>query len=1166
MDPGRPSRLAELTRRLRAAGQDPTAEEVADAVWLAQWLPSPGAGGGPGGGPDGGGAAGPLTGDGSHGVPHGGAGSGSRSASGDLRDPEGDRRDPAAPTGPEPDPDSNPDSNPDPGTTPASVPPPRRAEYVDLRLSGGARARTSGGAGAGLGAALPVRAPGANALPGLLGLQKALRPLRRYATGLPARPGEGRLDEEATAERSAALGILTPVLRPAAGRRPDIQLLMDTGPAMVVWERMVEELRQACQQSGAFRDVQVHRLYDTGEGPPCVTTTSDPEGRPRLRPADQLHDPTGRRLTLLVSDCVGPLWQRGAAQRLVHQWPRHAPLALVQPLPPRLWSRTALRVEPGALLRPPTPGGQVCFEPDEEEWEPVAGDRRALPVLTPTPEAFASWARLLTGHGGGAVRGWAARVGPPPGGPFAPAGAITYERTTAGGAPGAPAYTSAPTYAPVPEYAPGAARRADDELLRAFRAGASPGAVRLAVHLAAAPLALPVMQLVQRAMLPDTGPMELAEVLLSGLLRRLPGATPYPCFSYPPGVQAHLLGSLDRGAAALVLKHCSEFVERHFGQGTRNFPALAAARLAGHPADTANEPPGTAGATAGASDVPAEAADPTGSLLSAGPGEEDEQPPGAAAELFARIPARVLRFYQPDLVTPEPFAAARRLFAQWRGQSDPALLATARELAEAALSGGGNGNGGVNGDGIGAAGIGAGDGAPVRPEEIAGARLVLGQVLFAQAGTAAVRDRGQRQDLLTRALGELALAAGAAPPGSADWAEARLEQAATLHALWRHNGDTARLDAALDALAGEPAVWPESHRHALFARRGRLLLARGEGPAAVAAFTEALAVRETGPLLLDLFDALHLSASSPDSALALAPVPAPTPASVRDAEADALDRAEPLLGDSTALRLRWTTARARLYDATGDGPAADAAYEQATLLTPADGEQRGRLLLTWGESLLRRAATGTGTAPVDRAESVLREALTSLPADTPARARARVLIGSVLALRYDRAGFLPDLYESRHLLEQAVRAARTPAERAEVWLQLGWVRLRLGETGWDEGPDQALLAYERAAEDARTAHGDTPGTVTLARALHAEGAVLRLTGRHGRAADVLRAAAGQWRRLDAALMEVDQTDIARTRALLAEAEAGPGPLPGRIPPAERRRIAPPWWPWREVAG
>ncbi|MBD0708384.1 hypothetical protein BU197_08235, partial [Streptomyces sp. CBMA291] len=39
----------------------------------------------------------------------------------------------------------------------------------------------------------------------------------------PTPSGEGTLDEEATAERSAASGILIPVLRPAAGRRPDIQ-------------------------------------------------------------------------------------------------------------------------------------------------------------------------------------------------------------------------------------------------------------------------------------------------------------------------------------------------------------------------------------------------------------------------------------------------------------------------------------------------------------------------------------------------------------------------------------------------------------------------------------------------------------------------------------------------------------------------------------------------------------------------------------------------------------------------------------------------------------------------------------------------------------------------------------------------------------------------------
>ncbi|MET7753665.1 SAV_2336 N-terminal domain-related protein [Streptomyces sp. NPDC005389] len=1072
--------LEELTRRLRAGGQDPTAEDVADALWLSRWLPGPprdqegpegaeGAGGPPGdprretagdgsadGRDPGGGAAG-AEGEGAAGPGgpresvslHMATGGTGRAGEAGVTDRTGAGGMGAGGTGTPDTPDTS-----------------------------GATGATAGDRRTDRGATLPVRAPGANALPGLLGLQKALRPLRAYALA-PHRPGEGVLDEEATAERSAAAGILTPVMRPAAGRRPDIQLLMDTGPAMVVWSRMVEELRQACQQSGAFRDVQVHRLYDTGEGPPLVTTTSGADGRPRLRPVDQLHDPTGRRFTLVVSDCVGPLWQRGAAQRFLRQWPRNSPLALVQPLPPRLWPRTALPAEPGTFQRSATPGGHTAFRSDDEPWGPLVPGRRAVPVLTPTPEAFASWTRLHTGHGGNAVRGWAAWLAPE-------------------------------AVEPRPPRSPRAAR-SDEDLLRAFRAAASPGALRLAVHLAAAPLALPVMQLVQRAMLPDTGPMELAEVLLSGLLRRLPGPTPYPCFSYPPGIQQHFLGSLDPSAAALVLKHCSAYVERNFGQGMRNFPALAAARLAGTDTGTdtrtdtgTGDGPGTHRSHGRVTDLPEETE----------ATDEPLGPEGPETELFARIPARVLRFYHPDLVTPDPLTEARRLLAQGRAQSDPALLAGARERAEAAL--------------------------PAEPVE---ARIVLARALYAEAGTAAARRTGRRPELLGEAADTLVRAGELAGSGGEAWAESRLELAVVHHALWRDTDDTGHLDAALTALAEDAGHWPETARHTLHLRRGRLLLARGDGEEAAGELTVALTLHESAAALLDLADALHLAGADPGR-IGLV-----------------LDRADPLLGEARALRLRLTTARARLYDTEGDGAAADAAYEEATLLAPADSEQRGPLLLTWGGSLLRRAAAGTGTAPVDRAEGVLREALTRLPAGAPERARARALIGSVLALRFHRAGFLPDLFESRHVLEQAVRGTHDPGERAEVWLQLGRVRLELAVTARDGVIGDALAAYRNAGEDSRAAHGDEPGTVTGARALHAQGAVLALMGRPARARTVLLAATTQWRRLTGELVEVDWDDVERTRALLAGVESARARDGVPLTSEERRRVMPPWWSW-----
>ncbi|NUS25376.1 MAG: hypothetical protein HOV92_14315, partial [Streptomyces sp.] len=961
------------------------------------------------------------------------------------------------------------------------------AGAVPLHTAGaGPQQRTQGGSRP----AFPVRAPAATALPGLLGLEKALRALGRYRAASAA-PHDERIDEEATAQHAAASGVLLPVLRPDRHRRCDIQLLMDTGPAMSVWGQMVEELRQACQQSGAFASVRVHQLYDDGSGTPLVGTTAGPGRHTRLRGADELHDPTGRRLTLVISDCVGPLWQQGGAQRLLHRWPRTSPLAVVQPLPPRLWGRTALPAEPGVLRRPAELGGRLAFAPDEDPWDEPAAYARPVPVLQPTPEAFEAWARLLSGTGPTSERAWAAWTTP-----------------DAVRQPASPA--------PV--------RRSDDELLRAFRAGASPGALRLAVYLAAAPLTLPVMQLVQRAMLPDTGPMELAEVLLGGLLRRLPGPGDQPCFSYPGRVQDLLLGDLEQETAGLVLKHCSAYVERHFGKGTRNFAALAAARLADH--------------------------DPA----AAAPAGENDGPPDAEgsveAELFARIPARVLRFYQPDLVTPEPLDEAARLLGQWRTLGDPAVLHRAREQAEAAVRAR----------------------VPAEDEGVR-ARLVLARVLRAEAGTVAARVGERRTDLLRAAVAELATAHGAAPDDSAEQAETALELAAARHELWQLTGEPEQLSSALDVLApdlppgpaaarragppGEPGPtsWPVTAHRSRLLRRGRLLLDLARPGEAVPELREACALLDRegapatvrSPALLDLVRALR--AAGADHA----------------ETRDTLLRAEQAAAGEPGLLQPCYAARAAFLDATGAPGEADEAYEKAAMLAPADSPRRGELLAAWGESLLRRASRADGEGLVDRAENVLREALKTLPARSTQRGRLQALVASALAQRFRHLGFLPDLFESRHLLGQAVRVAADAGVRAEAWLQLGRVRLE----GWYRAGApvlvEALQAYENAEREAHLAHGADPGSVTAARARHGCGAVLTLMGRSGAGRAAYQAAREQWQRLVGALREVDWSDVELTRRMdeVPARDDAPAALGRGMSEAQWQALAPPWWPWTE---
>jgi hypothetical protein len=141
-----PSRLTELVSRMREAGWEPSAEEVAEALWLARWAEA-----------------------GVH-----------ETATADPA-PDGDREGQSAAEPPgrrEPPPDRGaPGDEIGPG-----APAERAAPLSTVSLYAPDR---HGGAPS---SAFPVRAPAASTLPGLLGLQRAMRPLLGYRPRLPSVP------------------------------------------------------------------------------------------------------------------------------------------------------------------------------------------------------------------------------------------------------------------------------------------------------------------------------------------------------------------------------------------------------------------------------------------------------------------------------------------------------------------------------------------------------------------------------------------------------------------------------------------------------------------------------------------------------------------------------------------------------------------------------------------------------------------------------------------------------------------------------------------------------------------------------------------------------------------------------------------------------------------
>ncbi|MGG7571505.1 SAV_2336 N-terminal domain-related protein [Streptomyces sirii] len=983
-------------------------------------------------------------------------------------------------------------------------------------------------------------APRRGRRPDRLRLPRAAAPPARTAArpALPpaGRPLRSRLDEPATAELSAHAEMIIPVLRGVHRRTAALRLLMDGSSSMAVWEQMLHDLRQVCERVGAFRDVTVHYLHPHG---PDVGVAAAPGPGRRLRPADELHDPTGHHLTLVLSDCAGPLWRDGRMQRLLYRWAADAPLAVVQPLPQRMWARTLLPAVAGTLVRRQGPYQALDFTPARRRRRPAAAPgtppgvprERAVPVLSATPSALGSWARLAAADAGLSLRGAACVV-----------------RADHGAEPPA---------GPPPAPGPGAPSRMVGE----FERQASPAARLLAVHLSAVPLALPVIQLVQRAMLPQTGPAELAEVLLSGLVAQLaPEQLPSgeqaaggPWYDFVPGVRDELLGRLSAGEAALVLKHCSLYIERTFGRSARNFPAVAVAMLSGS-------------------------------------GREPETGQRAVPEPFARVSERVLRRFEPALRPPDrrtyvpdgpaaegaalleryehdravrdlveavrllraaaerrPQAGtdlARALLHAWAKWRQPDALEEAEQAARAAE--------------------GAGDGDDAGEAERTRALIVLGRVAHARARERRLADDpdGERT-ALTDAARRLHTACGLMSlldPRVLESMVLRTEVLRRLAALPEVPAtpvDEAEpvpddpLDEAERSLTTLLDQWPSGEQvpGEVYAARGGVLLDQARRAADEpdgARPADALAVRaaddlDTATVLLrrrgDGADRLvcetllDLAAARQMNGRAGLPSVLPT-----------LERAREMahaLGDEAleADSLRRTAAAQRaVHTRTGAPAALDsaiAALAAALRLTAPDSPEHSALLAERGAALLLRARLEPSDEPGKRlaneAVHVLREALARVAPQDPDLGSHRLLFGRALRLRYERQPSLADLHEADWILELAARGADVPdVVCAEAWLEVGDVQLLL-DRRFDsrERHDRAAACYRRAA----AAAGRAGSALLAARAHHRRGEVLEVTAGPRSALHAYRESWEQWQRAAESTGPEAQRTRARMRAL-----------------------------------
>ncbi|MFH8627499.1 SAV_2336 N-terminal domain-related protein [Streptomyces vietnamensis] len=365
-------------------------------------------------------------------------------------------------------------------------------------------------------AAMAVRAPGVKALEGAeLRLGRALRPLKQ----LRPDPLRMELDVNATVSAMAETGLAEAVLRPVRTRWLDLAVLVDDGVSMLLWQRLAGELRGLMERCGAFRYVRVHGLDSRCPSGPQLS--GRPYGEPDgTLPMSTVLDPSGNTLLLVVSDGVGRAWRDGSMHQALLRAASAGPTAVVHALPRRLWAGSGIdAVEWRVTTRRRGAANRSWHIEDPVLPADLAPyDGVPVPVLATDGSSLGTWARLIGSPGDTAVLPLLSR----PDSPTPTAGERDLDRPITAG-------------------------DAEEAVLR-FRDAASPGAYRLAAHLAAvAPLPVPVMRLVQRAVGPTVDTSHLAEVFLGGLMHGVDVTEALPhqrVFDFTEEIRSILLGTV----------------------------------------------------------------------------------------------------------------------------------------------------------------------------------------------------------------------------------------------------------------------------------------------------------------------------------------------------------------------------------------------------------------------------------------------------------------------------------------------------------------------------------------------------------------------------------------------------------------------------------------------
>ncbi len=414
--------------------------------------------------------------------------------------------------------------------------------------------------------AIPIKIPAAAALRNSLALGRALRPLMRKVPSST----EKILDEEATAQRFAEDEIGIPILQSTPEKWLELALVIEETSITEIWQQTIKEFQLLLKHHGAFRDVRTWKL----KGVETSTATKETKqtkiqlfpqnsmGFDELAPhkPDVLIDPKGRRLILLVSDCISAIWRKQLIHPVLELWGQRGLITIIQLLPERFWDRTALVDEIPVLLSNIAPGAynyQLTYNLwDEDDIDEFAAENKrknlnssiSIPIVTLEPEPLRIWSQVIVGQGNISTAGFK----------FYSFYSRKETKKSADSPPLTPQLSAA-------------------ELVDLFRVNASLQARLLAGLMATLPVSISVVHLVQQTLLPESTQIHVAEVFMSGMLKRLPVSqqddTEYITYEFIDGVRELLRDFVPPHKQISVIDRVTESIVERLGLSVKEFDA-----------------------------------------------------------------------------------------------------------------------------------------------------------------------------------------------------------------------------------------------------------------------------------------------------------------------------------------------------------------------------------------------------------------------------------------------------------------------------------------------------------------------------------------------------------------------------------------------------------------